>query len=344
MVNSTKSAQISRLFLSDEENLKLGQIINDALVSMHTYKGIYVKFKGSNNKQVVGFIPKRHLFEKFNSKHQESEKEDEENDENENENDQEKTDEDKKSKKTKKNDAKNMTKEDLEAAFPLNSKIKARIYDFSLIEDVILLSHRTSVLQATYMLYSELQIGQVVKCKVRCINPTNGGLNVYLSDFLSGFVPKIHTGDVPLSDAMLARKMKRGTELKCRIIQLDEEEKRCVLTAKKTLVKSKLPLIDSFENIKLGMDTYGTVVSIQSYGLLLSFLNGLKGLLPRQQLSTLQDVRDEKTDLKKLYHIGQLLKCKIFKYDSQRQQLKLSLIMKQQDTDPQSGRIINYLL
>ena len=100
---------------------------------------------------------------------------------------------------------------------------------------------------------------------------------MYLSDFLCGFVPKIHTGDVPLNDTLIARKIKKGELLKCKIIQLDAGDKRCVLTAKKSLITSQLPLIGSFEGLTLGMETYGTVVSIQQYGLLLSFLNDLKG-------------------------------------------------------------------
>ncbi len=115
-----------------------------------------------------------------------------------------------------------------------------------------------------------------MKCKVRGVNE-NGGVNVVLSEFISGFVPKVHTGDVPLSDALVQVKMKKGAFIKCKVIQLDPEEKRCILTAKKTLIRSDLPLIDSFDNLSLGQETYGTVVSIQSYGLLVSFLNDLKG-------------------------------------------------------------------
>lgn len=56
--DSTKIAKVASLFLDEEENIKLGQIIEDAQVSVHTYKGIYVKFKGQNAKTISGFIPK----------------------------------------------------------------------------------------------------------------------------------------------------------------------------------------------------------------------------------------------------------------------------------------------
>jgi hypothetical protein len=123
---------------------------------MHTYKGIYVKFKGANGKQVVGFVPKKHLFEKL------AEQADGGEDNSGGEDDSETKDsEAKEKKKREKRDAKNMNREDLEASFPLKTSLVVRIYDFSLIEDLVLLSHRKSVVGAAFMRYDELTIGQV---------------------------------------------------------------------------------------------------------------------------------------------------------------------------------------
>ncbi len=230
-------------------------------------------------------------------------------------------------KKSNKKDSKNINKEEMERMFPLNSTLKARIYDFSLIEDLILLSCRQSILRSAYLNYNALRIGQIVTCKVKKIVTENGGVSVSLSDFVSGFIPKIHTSDVPLSEALLPRKMKPGSEIKCKIIQLNADEKRCVLTAKKTLIKSKLPLVSSFDDLNVGMETYGVIVSIQSYGILLSFLNDIKGLLPRQQISTSALLKNPNQDLKELYYLGQLIRCRVFSYDRVKQQVKLSLIM-----------------
>jgi hypothetical protein len=62
LLDSTKVAKVASLFLNDEENLKIGQIIEDAQVTTHTYKGIYVKFKGENSKLISGFIPKVFIY------------------------------------------------------------------------------------------------------------------------------------------------------------------------------------------------------------------------------------------------------------------------------------------
>jgi len=144
LTDSTKPARVSKLFLENEEGLKLGQVIDNAQVALHTYKGVFIKFKGANKKLVMGFIPKRHLFEKLADQEEVEETNDGE--------------EEDKVKKSKKQDAKNMNTEDLEAAFPLKSNIHARIFDLSLMEDMIILSHRKSVIKSRYMFYNELKL------------------------------------------------------------------------------------------------------------------------------------------------------------------------------------------
>jgi ribosomal protein S1 len=324
--DSTKPSKLSQLLSnSGSEGLRLGQVVEDAQVSMHTFKGIYIKFKtnsdeADSSKQVVGFIPKRHLKDST----------DQSDDEEEDENDGEVSDKGEKLKKIKR-DAKNMELEDIEKLYPLNSKLRARIYDFNLIEDMILLSCRESVLKAEYMSYDELQVGQIVKCKVKGINTKNGGVSVDLGgEFLHGFIPKIHTSDIPLSETLLPKKMKLQSEIKCKIVQLNTAEKRCILTAKKTLIKSKLKLIDSFDDgsIEHGMETYGVVIAIKEFGLLLGFMNDIKGLLPRQEISKSLS-KDQ--NLNELYYLGQLLKCRVKYFNNEKQALKLSLLMDDQE-------------
>lgn len=149
-------------------------------------------------------------------------------------------------------------------------------------------------------------------------------MSVELSEFVHGFVPKIHTGDIPLNDeSLLAKKFKIDSELKLKILNLNPEEKRCILTAKKTLIKSKLPLIDSFSSIKPGLETYGTVLAIKDYGLLVGFFNELKGILPRQEISK---SITQTQDLNELYYQGQLIRCRVKHYNQEKQAIKLTML------------------
>jgi ribosomal protein S1 len=63
LLDSTKSSKIASLFVNagDNECLRLGQIVQNATVSMHTFKGVYIRFKGPHATHAVGFVPKRHL-------------------------------------------------------------------------------------------------------------------------------------------------------------------------------------------------------------------------------------------------------------------------------------------
>ncbi|RNA15089.1 RRP5 -like protein [Brachionus plicatilis] len=309
LIDSTKVPKIARLFLK-EDGLMLGNVITNALVHSHTNKGLFLKFNTADSKQVLGFVPKRHLFEKNDQIGDDQVDDDED------------ASEDKL--KELKKDVKNLSREDLEQNFALNSTVKARIFDYSLIEDMILLSCRPSILESKYLTFNELEVGQTLSATVKKINSQNGGVIVKISEFVTGFIPKMHTGDIPLSEAMLVKKMSIGSEIKCKIIQLSPEEKKCVLTAKKSLIKSKLSLIDSYANLRLGLETYGVVISIQKYGILLQFLNEVKGLLPRQEISA--SLRPDE-DLKNLYYVGQLIKCKVLDFNKEKQHLKLSLLM-----------------
>ena len=58
LIDSTNLAKVASLFLNNDENLKIGQIIDNTQITTHTYKGIYVKFVGENEKSISGFIPK----------------------------------------------------------------------------------------------------------------------------------------------------------------------------------------------------------------------------------------------------------------------------------------------
>lgn len=84
--DSTKPAKITKLFLEDRtENgpgLKLGQVIDEAQVSMVTQKEVYVKFKiGEDKKQITGFVPKKQLFESDKTEGGDDDEEDDDEDE-----------------------------------------------------------------------------------------------------------------------------------------------------------------------------------------------------------------------------------------------------------------------
>lgn len=106
-------------------------------------------------------------------------------------------------------------------------------------------------------------------------------------------------------------------------------KKKIILTHKKTLIKSELPLLTKFSDASPGMIIHGFISKIDNYGCIVSFYNSVYGLVPLQEL--------EKNDVnsiipQKLYKIGQVVKCRIIKVNPTKEKLILSFKLTPEDT------------
>jgi predicted RNA-binding protein with RPS1 domain len=161
---------------------------------------------------------------------------------------------------------------------------------------------------------------------------------VRISDYIKGFIPNSHTADIPLKDPI--QRMPHDTEIKCKIIQLDKFAKNLILTAKKTLVKAKQNEIYAIDanTLKVGMVTYGVVVSIKDYGVLVGFYNDVKALMPRTEIPQIKDQFN--IDLKTVFFIGQLVKCRVCDVNFEKKLFKVSLdLVKQVEETKTKKRI-----
>lgn len=57
-----------------------------------------------------------------------------------------------------------------------------------------------------------------------------------------------------------------------------------MLTAKKTLLDSDLPIISKAEDVKQGMLTYGVVSRVYEKHLLVEFYNHMKAMVPQREI------------------------------------------------------------
>lgn len=64
----------------------------------------------------------------------------------------------------------------------------------------------------------------------------------------------------------------------------DLNKKRITLTCKKALVKTDLPVITSYGDVQVGDLVQGFVSSRQSYGVFVSFYNGVVAILPKSEI------------------------------------------------------------
>lgn len=64
---------------------------------------------------------------------------------------------------------------------------------------------------------------------------------------------------------------------------MDPERKRIVLTAKKTLVESSLPIISHFDDVEVGIVTHAVVFKATGKSLHVEFYNNLKATVPARE-------------------------------------------------------------
>ena len=65
---------------------------------------------------------------------------------------------------------------------------------------------------------------------------------------------------------------------------MDPERKRILLTAKKTLVESKLPILVRIEDAEAGMVVHGTIWKVSEKSLVVEFYNHVRAVVPFQEV------------------------------------------------------------
>ena len=67
-----------------------------------------------------------------------------------------------------------------------------------------------------------------------------------------------------------------------------------LLTHKKTLVDSSLPVITDYSDAARGVSCHGYITAIKDFGCFVAFYNNVKGLVPRSELGLVKYIRDRK--------------------------------------------------
>ncbi|KAI0027317.1 nucleic acid-binding protein [Vararia minispora EC-137] len=164
-------------------------------------------------------------------------------------------------------------------AWRVDSTHRARVTGYFPLDGLLQLSMRSSVLEQRFLQVDDVQPGELMKGVVKRL--TVSALFVSISGSVDGAIFPNHYADIPLKQPQ--RRFKPGASIKCRVLIVDADRKRIVLTAKKTLVESDLPLITSFEEAKVGMITHAVVFRIAERRLQIEFFNNVKGSVPIQE-------------------------------------------------------------
>uniref|UniRef100_A0A8B9F187 Protein RRP5 homolog n=1 Tax=Amazona collaria TaxID=241587 RepID=A0A8B9F187_9PSIT len=200
-------------------------------------------------------------------------------------------------------------------AFKAGCKHKCRIIDYSLMDEMCIVSLKYQIIEARFLQYQDFHTGDVVQGKVFALKPI--GMQVKVTDAIKGLVPSLHLADVILKQP--EKKYNIGDQVRCRVLECNPAGKKLILTLKKNLVQSKLPVLSNYEDAKPGLITHGFVVCAREFGCIVKFYNDVKGLVPKNELSS-----EPISCPDKVFHEGQVVKVMVLKCEPQQERLLLS--------------------
>lgn len=206
--------------------------------------------------------------------------------------------------------------------YRVDSTHRVRIISYNPVDNIYYVALKPSILEQQFLRLEDLTVGEAVKGNVeRLILGAKGisGILVKLSDSITGLVPEMHLSDTHLEHP--ERKFKEGYPVKGRILSVDVDKKQVRLTLKKTLVNddARSQIWKDYAELKPGMESKGTIVSIMRTGAAVQFFGNVRAWLPVAEMSDTFIENPEKH-----FRTGQTMNVTILSVDSESHQMKVS--------------------
>ena len=196
-------------------------------------------------------------------------------------------------------------------AFAPSTKHTVRIMSTSnLIDGIASGAAAPSIVNAHVLTHADLDGGKLYKQVPVCAQLDGGGVLVDLGSGVRGLITPMHLFDKSVSNDYRnkLRKVKYsvGAKVDVRVLSVDTHTKKCLLTAKKSLVKAE-DVIDSFQDVEVGDIATGFVSKVDDHSLSVTFFNGVYGRVTARSLAAELGVENHKQD----YHVGDVLQCRV---------------------------------
>ncbi|BGP47503.1 rRNA bioproteinsis protein rrp5 [Rhodotorula kratochvilovae] len=184
----------------------------------------------------------------------------------------------------------------------------ARVIGFSALDNLVQLSLQPSVLEQVFLRVQDVEVGAEVKGTVKVLK--DNALFVSIGGNVDGVVWPLHYADIRLKHP--EKKFKPGQSVKARIYSADPEKNRVVLTLKKQLVNTDLPIVARIEDAKVGVVTHATVTKVLEKSVLIDFFGGLRALIPAAEAA---EAFTAAADLVRLFPLGKVVAVRILSVD-----------------------------
>ncbi|KAF8445766.1 U3 snoRNP-associated protein Rrp5 [Boletus edulis BED1] len=196
-----------------------------------------------------------------------------------------------------------------------NTLHKARVIGHHPFDGILQLSLRPSVLEQRFIQAGQVQVGEVLKGIVKRL--TDSALFVSISGNVDGVIWPVHYADIPLKHP--SKKFKAGGNIKCRVLTVDPERNRVVLTAKKTLLDTTFPILTSFSDAKAGFLTHAVIFRVTDKYLMVEFFNNVKAVVPAREAS------ETGAKLTDIYAPGKVIKVRVISVQPEAQRIVASI-------------------
>ena len=172
-------------------------------------------------------------------------------------------------------------------------------------------STASNVISALVLSHGDLIPGKVYRQVPVCAHVRGGGILVDFGMGVRGLIPSNQLFDQTTGTSEYRTKMRNvkyalQAKVDVRVLSVDSDEKRCLLTAKRSLVKAK-HIFASFEEARVGQRATGFVSKIDDTGLSVTFLNGVYGRVTARSLSTELGVEN----ISENYQVGDVVDCRV---------------------------------
>ncbi|KAF8846201.1 U3 snoRNP-associated protein Rrp5 [Paxillus ammoniavirescens] len=197
----------------------------------------------------------------------------------------------------------------------VNTLYRARVIGYHPFDGILQLSLRPSVLEQKFLQAGEVRVGEILKGTIKQL--TDSALFVSISGNVDGVIWPSHYADIPLKHP--SKKFRVGGSVKCRVLIVDPERNRIVLTAKRTLLETTLPILTSFEDVKVGVVTHAVIFRVSDKSLIVEFFNNVKAVVPAREAS---ETGAKFTDA---FTPGKIIKVRIIAVDSETRRIVASI-------------------
>ncbi|GAA6018426.1 hypothetical protein JCM11491_006993 [Sporobolomyces phaffii] len=183
---------------------------------------------------------------------------------------------------------------------------RARVVGYSPVDGLVQLSLQPSVLEMRFLRVRDAQVGEVIKATVKRLSDTAMFLDI--GGNVDGVVWPMHYADIRLKHP--EKKFKPGQAVKARIFSADPIRNRVVLTLKKQLITSELPVVSTIADAQVGLVTQATVTKVNEKSVLVDFFGGLRALIPAAEAA-----ESFSTDLTRLFSVGKVITVRLINVD-----------------------------